>query len=156
MSPGLWAQVSALFDDLRDRPAPEREARLLAHSDDTTRAAVTGMLQAYHRDPAFDPAAAVGDTLGDVLAPALIGRRLGAYRLVAEIGRGGMGGLRGAARRRRVRSAAPRSRSCRRGAPPTGRRALPPRAAGARRPRPSRHRAARSMPAAPATACLTS
>ena len=91
MSPGLWAQVSALFDDLRDRPAPEREARLLAHSDDTTRAAVTGMLQAYDRDPAFDPAAAVGDTLGDVLAPALIGRRLGAYRLVAEIGRGGMG-----------------------------------------------------------------
>ena len=28
---------------------------------------------------------------GDVLAPSLIGRRLGAYRLVAEIGRGGMG-----------------------------------------------------------------
>jgi len=91
MSPGLWSQISALFDDLRDRPASEREARLLAHADDTTRAAVTGLLQAYDRDPAFDPAGTIGDTIGDVLAPALIGRRLGAYRLVAEIGRGGMG-----------------------------------------------------------------
>src|SRR6185436_8889589 len=91
MSPGLWSQISALFDDLRDRPASEREARLLAHADDTTRAAVTGLLQAYDRDPAFDPAGTIGDTIGDVLTPALIGRRLGAYRLVAEIGRGGMG-----------------------------------------------------------------
>jgi eukaryotic-like serine/threonine-protein kinase len=91
MSAGLWAQVSALFDELRDQPAPEREARLRAQSDDTTRAAVTGLLRAYDSDPAFDPSAAIGDTLGDVLAPALIGRRLGAYRLVAEIGRGGMG-----------------------------------------------------------------
>jgi eukaryotic-like serine/threonine-protein kinase len=91
MTSGLWARVSALFEEVRQRPAPEREAWLRARSDDTTRAAVTGMLRAYDGDPAFDPSAAVGDTLGDVLAPALIGRRLGAYRLVAEIGRGGMG-----------------------------------------------------------------
>jgi tetratricopeptide (TPR) repeat protein len=91
MSPGLWAQVSALFDDLRDRPALEREARLRAHRDDTTRAAVTGLLRAYDTDPAFDPTLAVGETMGDALSPALIGRRLGAYRLVAELGRGGMG-----------------------------------------------------------------
>ena len=88
MSPGLWAQISTLFDDLRDRPAAEREARLLAQADDTTRAAVTGLLQAYDTNPAFDPFSAAGNA---VLAPVLIGRRLGAYRLVAEIGRGGMG-----------------------------------------------------------------
>ena len=91
MTSALWARVTALFDDLRERPAPEREAWLRAHSDETTRAAVTGMLRAYDSDPAFDPFAAVGDTLGDALAPTLIGRRLGAYRLVGEIGRGGMG-----------------------------------------------------------------
>ena len=49
------------------------------------------MLRAYDSDPAFDPSTAAGDTIGNILAPALIGRRLGAYRLVAEIGRGGMG-----------------------------------------------------------------
>ena len=88
---GLWAQVSALFEEVRERPAPEREARLRAHGDDTTRAAVAGMLRAYDTDPSFDPSAAVGDSLGAILAPVLIGRRLGAYRLMAEIGRGGMG-----------------------------------------------------------------
>ena len=91
MTSGLWARVTALFEDVRERPAPEREAWLRANSDDTTRAAVTGMLRAYDSDPDFDPFAAAGETIGDILAPALIGRRLGAYRLVAEIGRGGMG-----------------------------------------------------------------
>ena len=55
MTSGLWARVTALFEDVRERPAPEREAWLRAHSDDTTRAAVTGMLRAYDSDPAFDP-----------------------------------------------------------------------------------------------------
>ena len=75
MTSALWARVTALFDDLRERPAPEREAWLRAHSDETTRAAVTGMLRAYDSDPAFDPFTAVGDTLGDALAPTLIGRQ---------------------------------------------------------------------------------
>ena len=91
MISGLWARVSALFEDVRQRPAPEREAWLEAHSDATTRAAVTTTLGAYDSDPAFDRSAAAGDTISDILAPTLIGRRLGAYRLVAEIGRGGMG-----------------------------------------------------------------
>jgi len=91
MTSGLWARVTAQFEEVRERPAPEREAWLRANSDETTRAAVTELLRAYDSDPDFDPFAAAGGTFGDILAPALIGRRLGAYRLMAEIGRGGMG-----------------------------------------------------------------
>ena len=45
-----------------ERPAPRREAWLHAQSDETNRAAVTGMLRAYDSDPGFDPSTAAGDT----------------------------------------------------------------------------------------------
>ena len=51
MISGLWARVSALFEEVPQRPAPEREAWLQAHSDETTRAAVTELLRAYDSDP---------------------------------------------------------------------------------------------------------
>jgi tetratricopeptide (TPR) repeat protein len=85
-----WARVAEAFDALRERTAAERAAWLDGQAaDDTTRTEVAAMLRAYDSDPAFlEPAGAVAEA---VLARGLAGRRLGAYRLVREIGRGGMG-----------------------------------------------------------------
>lgn len=88
-----WAQVEALFDQLRKRTGPERAAWLDASGAGTdTRALVEEMLAAYDADPGFlegdaDPAG----TLAAAAADALVGQRLGAYRIVRPIGRGGMG-----------------------------------------------------------------
>jgi non-specific serine/threonine protein kinase/serine/threonine-protein kinase len=95
-----WARIAALFDTICERPPAERDAWLREHAgDDTTRAEVVTLLRAYDADPDFlEPAPDTGHRtegparhLIEALAPSLVGRRVGAYRLTAEIGRGGMG-----------------------------------------------------------------
>jgi tetratricopeptide (TPR) repeat protein len=102
MNSAQWARVTALFDEAIERPPLDREVWLSAAChDEDTRVEVVAMLRAYDADPAFMEQApdlpnllnlsgAVAHAVSTGMT-GLIGRRLGAYRLVAEIGRGGMG-----------------------------------------------------------------
>ncbi len=88
-----WAQIEALFDEARQRTGHERTAWIDASgASPDARNLVEQMLESYDSDPGFlegdsDPAGLVAD----VIADALVGQRLGAYRIVRPIGRGGMG-----------------------------------------------------------------
>lgn len=93
MNPEQWARVTAVFHDACGRPPRERERWLAAACDDeVVRREVLAMLRTYETDPDFmEQPADVADALARAVSNANVGRRLGAYRLVAEIGRGGMG-----------------------------------------------------------------
>ena len=93
MTPERWARITELFAQVTERPASERAAWLAAAcDDDALRAEVEAMLAAYDTDPAFlEAPSSAASAMDDAVADALVGRRLGAYRLVREVGRGGMG-----------------------------------------------------------------
>lgn len=96
MTPEAWARVTALFEHVRELPAHERDAWLDRECPEASiRAEVLALLAEYDRDPGFletpIDAVAVTETLRDQARRTLEGRRLGAYRLVREVGRGGMG-----------------------------------------------------------------
>ncbi|NHA14677.1 serine/threonine-protein kinase [Thioalkalivibrio sp. XN279] len=98
-----WHVVDALFSELLELPADEREARLAERSGDdhALRAEVQRLLSAERRSTRFFAAAASGlghlvedalqqqDASPDEAVPQGI-RRLGPYRLVRLLGRGGM------------------------------------------------------------------
>ena len=93
MTPERWARITELFEQATQQPAADRRRWLDGACDDATvRAEVEAMLAAYDTDPGFleQPTDAAG-AMEDAVADALIGRRLGAYRLVRQVGRGGMG-----------------------------------------------------------------
>mgnify|MGYP000125443201 CR=1 FL=1 len=93
MTPERWARVTELFEQAAQQPAAERRRWLDGVCDDAAvRAEVEAMLAAYDTDPEFleQPTDAAG-AMEEAVADALVGRRLGAYRLVRQIGRGGMG-----------------------------------------------------------------
>ncbi len=99
-----WERVAALFDEALELTPPERAGfldRACAGAAEL-RAEVEALLAADERAASFlaDPA----DPIGSLFAAAVlerreeaaaerVGKRLGAYRLVAEIGRGGMGAV---------------------------------------------------------------
>jgi non-specific serine/threonine protein kinase/serine/threonine-protein kinase len=88
-----WARITTLFDEARERPSAAREGWLRERCDDeATRVEVLAMLQAYDDDPGFmEQSPDLSTAVARAVSSGLVGRRLGAYRLVAEIGRGGMG-----------------------------------------------------------------
>jgi TolB-like protein/Tfp pilus assembly protein PilF len=96
-----WPRVKALFQAAVELPVDERAAFLTAETgDDTTlRRDVESLLQADTAEPGFLdrlPVASDSDTWRGVTTSAeadglMIGRRIGAYCVVREIGRGGMG-----------------------------------------------------------------
>ena len=90
MTADEWALVAEAFDALRERSPSERAAWLEDQTADAaTRTEVAAMLRAYDSDPGFlEPAGAIADAVAHTLSVSLVGRRLGAYRLVHEIGRG--------------------------------------------------------------------
>jgi non-specific serine/threonine protein kinase/serine/threonine-protein kinase len=96
MSSADWSRVTDLFDRACRLPAAEREAWVRSVCDEeATCAEVRAMLRAYDADPGFleapiDVAAAV-EMVGWHVARSVEGRRIGRYRVVREIGRGGMG-----------------------------------------------------------------
>jgi serine/threonine protein kinase len=92
-----WSRVTALFHDACGRPPAERESWLARHCDDpAVRREVDAMLRAYDTNPDFmeGPDPEVRRDVTSLLAgPAHegVGTRIGAYDLIAELGRGGMG-----------------------------------------------------------------
>jgi non-specific serine/threonine protein kinase/serine/threonine-protein kinase len=93
MTPEQWARVTDLFDRASAMPGGERAAWLAGACEDAAiRAEVGAMLQAYDTDPEFlEQPGDVSGAMEQAVADALVGRRLGAYRLLGQIGRGGMG-----------------------------------------------------------------
>lgn len=93
MTAEQWARITALLDEASRRPAAERSTWLAEHcEDEAVRTEVLAMLRAYETDPDFmEQPADVAHAVARAVSSGLEGRRLGAYRLGAEIGRGGMG-----------------------------------------------------------------
>jgi serine/threonine-protein kinase len=89
-----WNQIQELFHAAADVPADERKAWLASECRDDTDLAneVQSLLDAETRGDAID--ALANDWLGSVApaahGPSLIGERVGPYRVIKEIGAGGM------------------------------------------------------------------
>ena len=91
-----WTRVTRLFDEACGVPAHERESWLQrACEDEAVRREVLALLRAYDEDPGFleTPAdtASAGAQVEQQLRGAVEGRLVGPYRIVREIGRGGVG-----------------------------------------------------------------
>ena len=140
-----WAQVKALFEGACERPPAERSAWLseACYGDDGLRTDVASLLAAYEQSDDFleTPAGAVAPDalLDEETSPPI--DRIGPYRILRELGRGGMGAVYARrARRRRTASAVAiklvPSRAPLHVHPP----ALPRRAPDPGQPRPPEHR----------------
>ncbi|HET7584392.1 MAG TPA: protein kinase [Gemmatimonadaceae bacterium] len=100
MSDARWDRLTALFDAAIALPAAERSAFLAGEcaDDDALRAEVERLVAAHERAGEFIQTPAI-DSVGapmrttDTGEPFAEGYRCGAYRIVREIGRGGMGAV---------------------------------------------------------------
>jgi serine/threonine protein kinase/tetratricopeptide (TPR) repeat protein len=96
-----WKKVEEIFNAALDRPIDERETFLTeACGDDSSlRRQVEYLIDCYEQagdfieSPAAYPDAPTQDEAVTLQFDAMIGRRIGAYRLIREIGRGGMGAV---------------------------------------------------------------
>lgn len=97
LTPERWKKVQEVFESVLERPPLQRAAFLesVCQDDPTLRNQVETLLQSLEQagstidSPAFG--AVVPETV--VESPLMIGKRLGAYRIEREIGRGGMGSV---------------------------------------------------------------
>ncbi|MDQ3805190.1 MAG: protein kinase, partial [Acidobacteriota bacterium] len=102
MSPERWKQVEEIFGRALDLPHEAREKFLTeaCGADAGLRAEVERLLRAdaeaggFIADPAFDvrQVTAIERQMEEAAAP-MTGRRIGSYKVVREIGRGGMGAV---------------------------------------------------------------
>ncbi|MGE0814028.1 MAG: protein kinase [Vicinamibacterales bacterium] len=90
MSDPRLARVAALFDRLADRPEEEWAAVLDGEPDEAVRTKVRALL-ARDRTGGAPIAETIARAARGLSTPPVEGRRLGAYRIVRELGRGGMG-----------------------------------------------------------------
>jgi tetratricopeptide (TPR) repeat protein len=96
---GRWQRIKQLFGDALERPAGERGAWLAAAAgadDDPGLLAEVARLLAAHEaaDERLDQgAAAMAPGAWEELQTAVAGRRIGPYRILSELGRGGMGAV---------------------------------------------------------------
>jgi Tol biopolymer transport system component/tRNA A-37 threonylcarbamoyl transferase component Bud32 len=102
MTPERWKQVKEIFNAALDRPVDERAAFLAeaCGDDPALRQEIERLINSHEQAGDFieAPAADIHDSLltDDAVTmqfDAMVGRRVGAYRLVREIGRGGMGAV---------------------------------------------------------------
>jgi non-specific serine/threonine protein kinase/serine/threonine-protein kinase len=93
MTPERWQQVKSTLAAALEQPDEKERAAFLANAcaDDTAlRREVESLLE--QPEDEFDSVAQViGVAIADPLSSANVGRRIGAYELVRELGRGGMG-----------------------------------------------------------------
>jgi serine/threonine protein kinase len=92
MNPARWARVKELFQDALERPPAERAAFLAAAcgEDLALRSELESLLAAHD---AAGPFIEGGARIESIPAPEdpVLGQRVGPYRVLSEIGRGGMG-----------------------------------------------------------------
>ena len=90
-----WERVQEIFLAAADLPAVERAAFLAAscHNDTELRADVESLLHADTTSGAAFAAAIESEATLLLDGSLLVGQRLGAYRIIREIGRGGMGAV---------------------------------------------------------------
>jgi eukaryotic-like serine/threonine-protein kinase len=98
LTPEHWKKVEDVFESALQRPPSERSAYVQAAcgNDESLRHQVETLLLSLERAGGFMEASALGVNLTDTVVeetPSLIGKRLGSYRIVKEIGRGGMGSV---------------------------------------------------------------
>ncbi len=98
MTPERWKRVEQVFESALGHPPAERASFLdsACEGDSSLRNQVETLLMALDTDgTAAVPSSSFSTPITDTLVPAnsVIGRRLGAYRIVQEIGRGGMGSV---------------------------------------------------------------
>jgi eukaryotic-like serine/threonine-protein kinase len=95
MTPERWQRIQELFGEAIDLPADEREAYLdrACASDAELRARIGRMLVLDEADsPLLDsPPADLVEAVITQTPGTRVGARVGAYRIVSELGRGGMG-----------------------------------------------------------------
>src|SRR5688500_15056294 len=101
LDPARWEEVTRLFDEVVSRPESERDAFLsTATVDPELRRAVERLLAAdaapaavLRASPATLAALGTGADAGPADEEEPAGRRIGPWRLVRELGRGGMGAV---------------------------------------------------------------
>ncbi len=98
MTPEHWKKVEEVFESALQQPPSERSAflRVACEGDESLRNQVETLLLSLDRAGSFMEASAFGARLSDTVVeetPSVIGMRLGSYRIVKEIGRGGMGSV---------------------------------------------------------------
>jgi len=100
MTPERWKQVKEILDAALERDPADREAFLqeACGSDAALRREVDSLIDSVPEGevlelPAVEDAAGLFEGLERELEPAAEGRRIGAYRIVKELGRGGMGAV---------------------------------------------------------------
>ena len=98
MNPEQWQVVRRIFHEAIDLPAVEREAFILraADGDESLRVEVQSLLASHEAASSFIESD--GDQVATVArdrihGDEMVGRRVGAYRITREIGRGGMGAV---------------------------------------------------------------
>jgi eukaryotic-like serine/threonine-protein kinase len=96
MTPARWQRIKALFDQALEREPGQRAGFLteVCATDTVLRAEVETLLEAHHQAQSFieQPAAAQAAHLFDTASPEVpSGQLIGPYRILREIGRGGMG-----------------------------------------------------------------
>src|SRR4028118_1840717 len=102
MSPERWQRVEEIFEAAIAIPQPQRESFLIEScgADDELRSQIAAMLAADENESTLD--LDVADLGASVLlaeeVDRNIGRRIGNYKIIREIGRGGMGAVYEAAR----------------------------------------------------------
>jgi serine/threonine protein kinase/Tol biopolymer transport system component/tetratricopeptide (TPR) repeat protein len=99
MTPERWKKLELLFEAALQRAPEERAAYLdeACAGDDTLRNQAEALINSYEQAGSFIESPALAADLDQTLqikSPTpLIGRRIGSYKIVREIGRGGMGSI---------------------------------------------------------------
>jgi len=97
MRPDQWARIKPIFAEAAERPSAERPDFIKSRcdGDESLVAEIESLLGAYDQAGSFieDLPEQTAATESDCDIDRMIGRKIGAYELVRELGRGGMGSV---------------------------------------------------------------